>query len=1519
MKAEIAKLTATGGGDSPEMCLSGLQLALTGAPASSHIYVFTDAVAKDFTLKDTIVALIRSTKSTVSFFITDGGVGRRRRKRSEGTFDTYKELALASGGQAIRVTKANLPQATDIIADSSTSALVTVLQRARNPGKVETFSFQLDKSLTNITIYITGSTPAFTLKNPAGVTQTQTEANGKLGTVQIVGNFYRIRLASNQETGLWEININSAQPYTLKVTGQSTIAFIYDFVESFGGPHPGYAPISGRPESGVPATLLVSVLGKKGPASFKVSNVALVTVSGSEVVGGALEDMGNGDFLVTVTKVPAGEFVVLLNGTDLVSSTLFQRQSTTQMSVSSVAIFAVVDRTMEPGNDFSLPFTVMSNAIGGTYTINAKIDKDFKMNFPKSITVVAGGNATANLTITAPPNTNSGTDITLTIEAVAPGSIDSNYAILRLSVVTKVTDFTPPQCEVVSVSQVDCPANPVFCNASFWHLSANLTDGVNGTGIASFKSRQGIGSLNYTDLNQAVVTANFTASCCSLIVELVAVDKAMNVGTCLHSIVRSLGPPSLTLTLPLSVYSNNLQWKEGAPATVQQRLMMSPIVGVSLLALVLSGGAWAFVPRGGGASSHVSMTQKAVLQKITQVCRPIAGSEGQDFILTGDSAEELVQACLGPTAIGEVSAAKFKTALNEINDQHSLVDRDFVDSPEHHFNSEMFNQGRGLITEGMASIKVNVRAGNFLAARKTLGRVLHTLQDFYSHSNWVDMGYTQPYLNLIRPDLPLENLADRNTPTCKDWTNGGFCPNTILPDILNKKKLTSGYMGIYSRAKPTGKCSHGGAADLTSLEVPRGGISKDERRADNVALHNTAVTVATTASLQLLDDIRGAAGDKDFLRFMGIARSSVVAFVIDTTGSMRDEIAEAKRVVNNIIDGKKGTQDEPSEYILVPFNDPKFGPLIRTTDPDVMKAEIAKLTATGGGDLPEMCLSGLQLALTGAPTSSHIYVFTDAVAKDFALKDTIIALIRSTKSTVSFFMTGDGAGARRRKRAVGTFDTYKDLALASGGQAIGVSKANLPQATDIIADSSTSALVTVLQRARNPGKAETFSFQLDKSLTNITIYITGKTLTFTLKNPLGVTQTQTEANGKLGTVQIVGNFYRIRLASNQQTGLWEINMNSNQPYTIKVTGQSTIAFIYDFVESFGGPHPGYAPISGRPKSGVPATLLVSVLGRKGPASFKVSDVALVTVSGSEVVGGTQEDMGNGDFLVTVTEVPAGEFVVLLNGTDLVSSTLFQRQSTTQMSVSKVTIEAVVDRTMEPGNDFSLPFTVMSDGAGGTYTINARNDKDFTMNFPKSIILVAGGNATANLTITAPPNTNSGTDITLTIEAVAPGSIDSNYAILRLSVVTKVTDFTPPQCEVVSVSAVDCPANPVFCNASFWQLSANLTDGVNGTGIASIIDRQGIGSLNYTDLNQTVVTANFNASCCSLIVELVAVDKVMNVGTCLHSIAPVITSTSAPSTATSTTPSAGPPSLTLTLPLWVCLLVPALFTSPFRSN
>ncbi|XP_053711267.1 hemicentin-2-like [Synchiropus splendidus] len=441
-----------------------------------------------------------------------------------------------------------------------------------------------------------------------------------------------------------------------------------------------------------------------------------------------------------------------------------------------------------------------------------------------------------------------------------------------------------------------------------------------------------------------------------------------------------------------------------------------------------------------------------------------------------------------------------------------------------------------------------------------------------------------------------------------------------------------------------------------------------------------------------------------------------------------------------------------------------FGPLIRTADPDVMKAEISKLMTAGGGDGPEMAYSGLQMTLTGTPASSHVFVFTDAPAKDVELKD--------TKSTVSFLMTGV---LSRRRRAVYTasLNDYKVLALASGGQAIEVSKRELPQATDIILDTSTSALVTVLQRARNPGKAETFSFMLDGSLSKVTIYITGTAISFTLTNPSGVSQTSTEATGKLGTIKSTGNLRRIILNPDKASGKSKLQINSNQPYTYSVPGQSTITFIYDFVEKFDGPHPGYAVISGQPFAGQPATIMLNVMGKKGPSSLEIGKVGVVAMSASEsITYGETTDMGNGAVLVTLKAIPSGEFVIVHQGTDKVSGSEYERQSTTQMSVSKVNIEAAVTGTMEPGKTFTIPFSVITQGLSGEFIINAQNDKDYPMTKPNRLTLTSGKYTNSSLTITPGINTVPGTDVTVTIDAKSVVGADSNYAVLRFTVINK---------------------------------------------------------------------------------------------------------------------------------------------------
>ncbi|GAA6098474.1 von Willebrand factor A domain-containing protein 7-like [Tachysurus ichikawai] len=628
-------------------------------------------------------------------------------------------------------------------------------------------------------------------------------------------------------------------------------------------------------------------------------------------------------------------------------------------------------------------------------------------------------------------------------------------------------------------------------------------------------------------------------------------------------------------------------------------------------------------------------------------------------------------------------------------------------------------------------------------------------------------------------------------------------------------------------------------------------------------------------------------------------QTSVLSFVVDTTGSMSDDIDEVKRVTLSIIDGKVGTASQPSEYILVPFNDPDFGPLIRTTDPGVFKQQINALEAGGGGDYPEMCLSGLRLALTGSPQGSEIFVFTDADAKDINLKSTVQALIETTKSKVNFMLT-NAISSRHRRRAASIDgqqqvstrvlnqlnQVYHDLSQASGGQAIEVTKGTLPQATNIIAVTSRSTLVTLLQAVRNSAKAENFSAFVDTSMQNMTIYITGNSPHYTITSPSGVSQNSTELNGMLGLIQKVGNFYTVQPNISDQTGLWLFSINSTQPYTIKVVGQSEVDFLFDFVELSQGLHPSYAVLNSRPAANNNVTLLVTMVSED---NVRPTEVSLVEVSSSNSLDGTLEEVASGQYLVTFNSIPAGKFnirVVGLISNSRSTDNTFQRQSATQIKASTVTITTQPVGTMEPGKQYTFPFAVATNGSGGSFNIIVSNDRNFETHFNTSITTESGVSANDTVTLTVPENTPSGTDVTVTIAVEAADGSDSNYAVLRIAVIAPITDFTPPVCEAISTYA-NCSGN---CSLSSWYLTANVTDG-NGSSVPTVRILQGNGNLTtstvLSDTGMNVTMVIYNASCCSLDLELVAVDEAGNVATCFKSVRATepITSTAPPATNT----------------------------------
>ncbi|XP_053478035.1 von Willebrand factor A domain-containing protein 7-like isoform X1 [Ictalurus furcatus] len=905
-------------------------------------------------------------------------------------------------------------------------------------------------------------------------------------------------------------------------------------------------------------------------------------------------------------------------------------------------------------------------------------------------------------------------------------------------------------------------------------------------------------------------------------------------------------------------------------------LLIKKLIYIYLIMILMASQTLTFMPLFSKSKTHQDITSDAILQTTADICKSRALREGRSFVLPGAlTVKSVAGSCYSPD-----SAKGFQSSLDEIVIFNAWVDFRYVFTGSYHFDNEEFLAGRNLITEGVSAVKYSIKQQSYQAARQALGKILHTLQDFYSHSNWIELGKREPYSNLIKPDTPISNIADSET--CSKC-NDGVCIGNILGEVTAQQKLTSGYFGLF---KPKGKCSHGGSFDPSSLG--QGGINKDTTTSSHGYLHEVAASVATAATRELLQDIRAAVGDAEFLRMLRLRQTSVLCFVIDTTSSMSEEIDKVRRVISSIIDSNTETATQTSQYILVPFNDPDYGSLTRTTDSNVFKQQLSALTAVGGGDSSEMCLSALQLALTGSPPQTKIFVFTDADAKDKGLKNAVQALIERTKSVVTFMLTTSVSSRSRRRSGERADDqqqaspqlfnsqVYQELAQVSGGHAIEVTKDTLSQATNIIAVTSRSTLVTLFQAVRNSTKAESFSVIVDFSLQNLTIYITGNSPDYTITSPSGVSQTSTELNGALGIIQKVGNFHTVRPNIAEKAGLWLLNINSVQPYTIRVVGQSEVDFLFDFVEPSEGLHASYAQLKSRPAANNNVTLLVSMVGGD---SVKPTEVSLVADSSSNSFNGIIEEVTSGKYLVTFNSIPAGEFTVRVAGqiSSSRSSDNFQRQSPTRFQTSSVTIITQPVGTIEPGKQFTLPFTLTTKSSGGRFNIRVSNDRNFDTRFNTSITLKSGDSANATVTLTVPENTSSGIDVTLTIEVEAPDGSDFNYAVLRIAIVAAVKDVIPPVCEAVTLNS-NCSDN---CSLSSWYLTANVTD---GSGIQSMRALKGNGILSITsELNATgvnVTMAVYDSSCCFRDLELVAVDTVGNVATCFKSAASSILTYSA---------------------------------------
>jgi hypothetical protein len=176
-----------------------------------------------------------------------------------------------------------------------------------------------------------------------------------------------------------------------------------------------------------------------------------------------------------------------------------------------------------------------------------------------------------------------------------------------------------------------------------------------------------------------------------------------------------------------------------------------------------------------------------------------------------------------------------------------------------------------------------------------------------------------------------------------------------------------------------------------------------------------------------------------------------VAFILDTTGSMSEEIDAVKRSVRAVAE-RLASKDLAIRFALVEYKDRGDDPLVRvhhmTRDAAGFVARIARVHATGGGDMPEDVIEGLRAGLTRLAWSR-----TSAVRIAFLIGDAPPQLGYGDGSYVDAMRAANRAGIVLHTVAASGMDdlgqaVWRQIAQYTGGASLFVLRGGAgPQST----------------------------------------------------------------------------------------------------------------------------------------------------------------------------------------------------------------------------------------------------------------------------------------------------------------------------------------------------------------------------------------------------------------------------------------------------------------------------------------
>ena len=558
-----------------------------------------------------------------------------------------------------------------------------------------------------------------------------------------------------------------------------------------------------------------------------------------------------------------------------------------------------------------------------------------------------------------------------------------------------------------------------------------------------------------------------------------------------------------------------------------------------------------------------------------------------------------------------------------------VSDPDLNQDPVHHCDNEMIEACHNYIVNQTNTAIRWMQWGYWDKGYDYLGEALHAIQDFYAHSNWVqlnkdknnfDAGQVPILNNFGRPgnyshlfdEFPLTPPALK---TCEKNSHELDTPLGNYEYVTSLNNLTSGYVGIPEIpgiTKIPSKCNHGGGQSIVTYAFTGAldyGINKDEPAHSDYTPHHTdfykayaAASKATIAHLKYVAGKLDTVGhfksadktDKSFLTSIfpagfsvafGISGKNEVSMVGDleqaltvtTKRSTSDKIAVKQYLLS--IDTLNGEKTKRSI-------DGKKEMMLSTQDRDKLLDKLDLFSAThqqvdglkafkrgGKGQVKnkqmETCsalsISQLRDLVIKTNSSGNVYFYTDASSNNQQQALSDITALALRKGIILNYLTTD----------CGSNDQgFQQSAHLTGGEVISVAshsakdKKTVGEKIKNIIEPVLAGKMRTLLIVSGKVKTGTHFVPVDSSMSTISISIQhARNTQINLIDPNG---RKIAMNGNQKNVQTTslanGTLIRIQKPA---IGLWKIQL-SGEPkslYNLTVKSQSPVGFpVFQFFE-----------------------------------------------------------------------------------------------------------------------------------------------------------------------------------------------------------------------------------------------------------------------------------------------------------------------------------------------------------------